>query len=97
MTDIKRIETKAELRALAAELGVRKDWHEPDEREVTAECRGTAFDNAGFWGEEAERERDERGYSPEFVEQYVVLKREGESVAIVNLATLFALAAGRDD
>lgn len=50
MADIKRINTRDELKALAAELGVRPDWHEPDERGVNALVSGHMLDNAGFWG-----------------------------------------------
>ncbi len=53
----RRISTPAQLRDLAAELGVRPDWHEP-----------------GF-------------------EMWVRLYKDGQPVADVNLATLFAWAA----
>lgn len=82
-----RITTRAELRELHAELGLRSDWHEPDERDVTAEVRGVSFDNAGFWPAE-----DRPFTAPEIIEQHVVLSRAGEPVAVVNLATLFAWA-----
>lgn len=96
MTGIKRIDTQDELVALAKELGVRRDWHEPDEREVTAEVRGKSFDNAGFWGIRDEADMLARsGHSGALaVEQYVVLYQDGQPVAEVNLATLFAFACG---
>lgn len=46
---MRRIITRAELVALAEELGVRACWHEPDEQSLTATVEGTDFDNAGFW------------------------------------------------
>lgn len=91
---IRRITTRAGLVALAKELRVRPDWHEPDEREVTAEVHGENFDNAGFWGEAIE---GATGYAPASVELYVTLHKDGEPVADVNLATLFAWATGYRD
>lgn len=97
---MRRINTPEQLKGLARELGMRPDWHEPDEREVTARTYGTSFDNAGMWPmEEAFRysNPDERS-----VEMYVVLYRQVENsnpghpvtVACVNLADLFAWACG---
>ena len=90
---MKRINTKAELIALAEELGVRRDWHEPDEQEVAATTHGVTFDNAGFWGETYRSAFDGRA----FTERYVKLYKDGEPVAAVNLATLFAWATGLED
>ena len=84
------IKTKTELRALAAELEVRPDWHEPDEQNVTATTHGRSFDNAGFWGRTHRSSYD--GY--DFTERYVTLRKDGKAVATVNLATLFAWATG---
>jgi hypothetical protein len=78
---MKRIHTKEQLKQLAEKLGVRPDWHEPDEQSLNAFCFGGSFDNAGHWGD-AER----------FVEMFVVLYQDGVAVAEVNLATLFAFA-----
>lgn len=50
MADIKRINTKADLKTLAQELGVRNDWHEPDEQGLDVVCFGGSFDNCGHWG-----------------------------------------------
>lgn len=50
MDKLKRIRTKAELQTLALELGVRKDWHEPDEQGLTTATFGKSFDNCGHWG-----------------------------------------------
>ena len=74
-------------------LGVRPDWHEPDEQGLTATTHGVSFDNAGFWGQEY------RGgmSGTEFTEQYVTLHRDSQPVAHVNLATLFAWATGLED
>ena len=89
---IKRIDSKQDLQEVARKLGVRPDWHEPDEQEVTAETRGTSFDNAGFWGSEFEAEcENETRFKPE-IERYVQIKKDGKIVAEVNLATLLALA-----
>jgi hypothetical protein len=87
---MKRVTTKAELIQVAQELGVRTDWHEPDEQEVTTTTHGTSFDNAGFWGDGRSRYRS-------YEEQHIVLYKEGRAVAVVNLATLFAWATGLED
>jgi hypothetical protein len=96
MTEIKRITTQAELVRLANRLRLRVDWHEPDEQQVTAAAFGTVFDNAGFWGADASfdgqslpPEQDHQG-----MEMWVVLYHDGTPVAEVNLAMLFAFAAG---
>lgn len=85
---MKRIKTKAELIALANELGVRPDWHEPDEQDVTVTVKGRRFDNAGFWPESSD---------PCATERHVIIKQAGKPVAAVNLATLFAWATGLED
>lgn len=36
-----------ELKEWKAKAGVREDWHEPDEQQVTAKVEGRYFDNAG--------------------------------------------------
>lgn len=90
---MKRITTKAELVELARELGVRPDWHEPDEQEVTATTHGRTFDNAGCWGETYRSTFD--GY--DYTERYIKLYKNGKAVAAVNLATLFAWATGLED
>jgi hypothetical protein len=89
---MRRINTRADLIDLAKELGVRPDWHENDESDVTATTHGVTFDNAGKWG------RDyiaDDGY--DYTEQYVTLYKDHEPVAAVCLATLFAWATGLTD
>ncbi len=81
---MKLIHTRSELQALARELGVRPDWHEPDEQDVTAVVKGRTFDNAGLWP-------DAR---PEIAEKYVIIRQGGKDIAAANLATLFAWACG---
>jgi hypothetical protein len=88
------INRRYQLQQLAVELGVRPDWHEPDEQEVTAECRGSSFDNAGFGSTEYESSALHRYGHGGPVEQYVILKKDGWPVAEINLATLFAMACG---
>ena len=87
-----RVTERGQLSKVATFLGVRDDWHEPDEYEVTAEVRGTTFDNAGLWGETRPRDPFLPWVSSE--ELHVVLKQDGEPVAEVNLADLFAWATG---
>jgi hypothetical protein len=102
---MKIIRTRAELRELARELGVRPDWHEPDEQSLTARVHGTSFDNAMGIGDWYGAGRD----GVPQAELHVILYRvpswsdfggtEPEPLAVVNLATLFAWAADveRDD
>lgn len=94
------IHTRQQLIDLARELGVRADWHEPDEQGLTARVDGLKFDNAGFWPT-AEALRSGI-LSMRSVEQHVVISRQEigddggvidtEDVAAVNLATLLAWA-----
>lgn len=84
---MKRITKREDLIALAAELGTRKDWHEPDEQNLTAKVFGKGFDNAGTWNDD---------YSQYLLhdteELHVILYRHEQPIASVNLATLFAWA-----
>lgn len=89
---VQKVTTRAELIALKRALGVRDDWHEPDEQGVDAVIAGKSFDNAGFWPAESNPFA-----APEVIEQYVIICRGGQSVAVVNLATLFSWATGYDD
>lgn len=92
MANVPRIDMRADLIALKRELGVRDDWHEPDERDVDVEVHGVSFDNAGFWPAE-----ENPFAAPEIIEHYVIVRRGGHPVAMVNLATLFAWATGYDE
>lgn len=83
------IDTQADLKRLAKDLGVRDDWHEPDEEGVDAVVRGNSFDNAGFWPEGISLERGRK-----LLEKHVVIKQNGKEVAVINLATLLAMASG---
>lgn len=85
---MKRITKRSELIDLANKLGVRPEWHEPDEQSVTATVKGRRFDNAGFWPDASH---------PSILERHVILKQNGKPVGAVNLATLFAWATGFDD
>jgi hypothetical protein len=92
--NIKRITTRDELKALAKELGMRPDWHEPDERDVGALVGGSDFDNAGFWGAAEQARWVKSTGTLDGVELWVTLYQHGTAVAEVNLATLFAFATG---
>lgn len=73
---IERPDSPAELAAIADRLGLRLDWHEPDNHGVHALVTGLRFDNAGLYT----------------TEQMVILYRDGLPVAQVALANLFAWA-----
>jgi len=94
-----RIDSRKQLVALAKKLGVRPDWHEPDEQEVDVRVRGRNFDNAGFWGRDFEN--SEMGVSLKNLgcgmERYVEIFQGKEKVGEVNLATLFSMACGEGD
>ena len=49
--EVAEIFESKDLRTLKNNLGIRDDWHEPDEQEVTALVSGDKFDNAGIEGE----------------------------------------------
>lgn len=87
---LRKIQTRDEFIELSKELGVRADWHEPDEQEVDVRVYGRSFDNAGFWPLQAGRPMP-----GEIVERYIVFRKEDKPVAAVNLATLCAWASER--
>lgn len=101
----RRIHTRDELCDLAGELGVRPDWHENDEADVTASVDGVRFNNAGHWPAEATNGTGttmvvagtpEPRPVAEVTEMYVTIRKDGLPVAQVNLATLMAWATGAD-
>lgn len=89
-SEILRITTRAQLRALRNELGV-GDWHEPDQVDVHAVVFGRDFDNAGTWPYDPTRPEDWAvgSLDSEALEMYVELRKDQVPVAHVNLATLF--------
>lgn len=93
---MKRITERAEFVAWSREQGMRDDWHEPDEQEITARVEGTSmdFDNAGFWpGSFGTRQRTElHVIFSRAVADRSGNQRRGEDLACVNLATLCAWA-----
>lgn len=91
--EVIRVLSRAQLQEVAEMLGV-GDWHEPDERDVTAEVFGTSFDNAGFWPFDpaVPADRITGNLDSEGLEMYVNLYQNELLVAQVNLATLFAMA-----
>jgi hypothetical protein len=93
MSESIRIDTRGQLRELAARLGVRKDWHEPDEQKLTAVAHGDDFDNCGFWGH-WKGELNTFGEGRQ--EMWIELRQDGQPVAEINLATLLAWAAEQD-
>lgn len=88
--DCHRIDSWGDLQMLARLLDMNSDWHEPGVRNITAEVRGTVFNNCGFWGVVNDLDPREKN---EHREMSVVLKKDGDPIAEINLATLFAIAA----
>lgn len=91
---IQKIDTPAELAIFAREHGMRTDWHEPDEQGIHARVIGNHLDNA--MGPRSEPMSTATG--EDFTEYNVVLQAENgdgtrSDVAVVNLATLLAMAA----
>jgi len=78
------INSKEELKRLAKDLGVRGDWHEPDEQGVTANVIGKIL-NAGFYGLNCSLPNKNQ-------ELCVVLYQDKKPVAEIDLATLLAFA-----
>jgi hypothetical protein len=79
------ITSKRQLKDLAKQLGVRDDWHEPDEQNIEAKVFGKIFDNAGIYGLSLDIPTEQK-------EIYVVLYQNKKPVAEIDLATLFAFA-----
>jgi len=76
------IRTRADFIKLTKELGVRADFHEPDEQGVDATLIPSRnFDNAMGDGSE----------------HHIVLSKDGKSVGKINLANLLAWAMGHDE
>lgn len=92
MSEIKRINTKVDLKQLAQDLGVRHDWHEPDEQEVTARVKGAHLDNA-FGSTAKDYISHDYAEGPvDYGEYNVIISQDGQEVAVVNLASLLAFA-----
>lgn len=104
---MRRITNRAELVELGRELGMRPDWHAPDEKGVTAYVEGSDldFDNAGHWpqrqGHGYDRDADGNARRSELHvflarkewDEAAHVYRRGPDIAVVNLATLFAWAS----
>lgn len=81
------IQTVEHMADLAHDLGVRPDWHEPDNQGVGARIRGNHLDNA--MGSTIS-DIGEDNTSGEF---NIVITHDGEDVAVINLANLLAWAS----
>lgn len=84
------INSKNQLKEIAKMLGVRNDWHEPDEQEVTAKVIGKHLDNAGFYGLDC-------GLPNKNQELCVVIYQDKKPVAEIDIATLLAFACDTYD
>ena len=88
---IEMLHSTDELAALAQRLGLRPDWHEPDEQNVSVRMVGAGFDNA--MGPEFLKGRTEQELKDPMFELSVIIEHDGKPVAAVNLATLLAWGA----
>jgi len=73
------VKLKKKLQKFTKRFGLREDWHEPDERGVSARIIGHRLDNA--FGEDSLGD-----------ELIVVLLVDGKEQFRINLASLLALA-----
>lgn len=96
--DVERITSCLQFIQFATRMGVRTDWHEPDEQGLTARVEGTPFnfDNAMSPGETYGAYLT--GDEPRS-ELHVIFTAEQEDgsvkdVAVVNLASLCSWASG---
>ena len=88
---IECIRDAEQLAALADRLGLRRDWHEPDEQEVSARLVGTHLDNAmgpGFIRGKSDTELEDP-----MTEFYAIIEHDGEQVAAVSICSLLAWAS----
>ena len=72
--------TRKNLQKFAEKYGLSDDWHEPDQKEVTAFVSGKYLDNA-------------MGDSGDCQEMVIMLLVAGKHILSVNLANILALAA----
>lgn len=98
-----RISSRQELIDFQRTHGLRYDWHEPDEQNITARVEGVSFDNAGFWPTDPSTDRRTTELHVIFsrTEWTAEAQRNGEpeimeDLACVNLAYLCAWSTGLD-
>lgn len=75
--ELRVITGRAELGELHREIGVRPNWREPDEQDISVTITDGSFDNA---------------FAITDLETGVVIHQEGNPIAYISLATLFSLA-----
>lgn len=84
---MRHIYHRSDLAEVARQLGVRPDWHEPDEQNVDAIVVGQDHQLDNAMG------ADPNGRH----EPNVIITKNGTGVAVVDLATLLAWASGYQD
>jgi hypothetical protein len=99
---VELILTRTQFVDFARRMGVRPDWHEPDEQALGSRVEGCSFDNAGFWPGETARMSDERSVELHVIFSRMEVGEDGwlapvEDIAAVNLATLCSWAAGFEE
>jgi len=87
--NIRHITNQVDLELLAEELGVRSDWHEPDEQGLTLDFNGKSFGNDGVWGHKV-------AIAPDSLEQYITIRKNDQPIAELNMATLLSWASNHD-
>ena len=90
---MKDIRTQEELADLADELGLRMDWHEPDEQEISVRFEegygDRGFDNAMGTSIVPEEVDPWQFDADRRWEHCIVIQKAGEDIAVVNLAQVF--------
>jgi len=96
MADVQVIRTRRQLADFRERHGLRPDWHEPDERGISARFHGPTGGGPGTL--------DNAHLDPNPYEMGIYLMAEDEEdppgrrrAAFVNLAVLLALASGEEE
>jgi hypothetical protein len=90
------VDSQKSLVALRDSLGVRPDWHEPDEAEVSVAVVSPKSEGGGNYNlVQTKIRRFDNAFSDK-TEAHIVIYKEGKVAGRVNLAYLFSLACGND-
>jgi len=94
--EIPFIDSAEGLASLADTLGLRSDWHEPDESDVTATLVNPTYKGGNLFNLRETKIRHLDNAYTDRTEAYLAIYKDGEVKARINIATLLALASGYD-